>query len=130
MEIAKDIPELYPDLIEQGSLANALQAALRKIGSSLSISDLQKSVSFIVYARVSQGIGFRKSILVPRRGCSPAIFGIAVSASRTEQRRKSWSWRGPSTNGSPLVGQQASWRAPFTSSRSNQLRPRMNAAKK
>ncbi|HKE55328.1 MAG TPA: DUF6193 family natural product biosynthesis protein [Pyrinomonadaceae bacterium] len=63
MEIAKDIPELYPDLIEQGSLANALQAALRKIGSSLSISDLQKSVSFIVYARVESGHRFSQIYL-------------------------------------------------------------------
>ncbi len=53
MEVAKDIPELYPDLIEQGGLANAVQAALRKIGSSLSVSD--KSVPFVVYARVESG---------------------------------------------------------------------------
>jgi hypothetical protein len=58
MEVAKDIPELYPDLIEQGGLANALQAALRKIGSSLSVSELDKSVRFVVYARVESGCRF------------------------------------------------------------------------
>ena len=52
MEAAKDIPDLYPDLIEQGGLANALQAALRKNGSSLSVSELDKSIRFVVYARV------------------------------------------------------------------------------
>lgn len=58
MELAKDIPELYPDLIEQGGLANALQAALRKIGSSLSVSELDKSIRFIVYAHVESGERF------------------------------------------------------------------------
>ncbi|WP_446011648.1 hypothetical protein [Candidatus Electrothrix sp.] len=58
MEIAKDIPELYPELIEQGGLANALQATLRKIGSSLSVSELDKSSNFIVYARVELGERF------------------------------------------------------------------------
>ena len=58
MELAKDIPELYPDLIEQGGLANAVQAALRRIGSSLSVSELDKSIPFIVYARVESGHRF------------------------------------------------------------------------
>src|SRR5262245_23919259 len=53
MEVAKEIPDLYPDLIEQGGLANALQAALREIGSSLSVSELDKSV--LVCARVESG---------------------------------------------------------------------------
>src|SRR5258705_9227114 len=58
MELAKDIPELYPDLIEQGGLANALQAALRMIDSSLSVSELDKSIPFIVYAHVESGHRF------------------------------------------------------------------------
>ena len=44
MEIAKHIPELYPDLAEHGGLAGTLQAALSKIGSSLFVSELDKSV--------------------------------------------------------------------------------------
>ena len=58
MEIAKDIPDLYPDLIEHDGLANAVQAALCMIGSSLSVSEPDKSVSFVVYARVESGHRF------------------------------------------------------------------------
>jgi hypothetical protein len=58
MEIAKVIPELYPDLIEQGGLVSALQSAMRKIGSSLSVSGLGESVAFVVYARVELGHRF------------------------------------------------------------------------
>jgi len=58
MELAKDIRELYPELIEQGGLANAVQAALRTIGSSLTVSELDKSIPFIVYARVEWGYRF------------------------------------------------------------------------
>lgn len=58
MEIAKDIPELYPELIQQGGLANALQAALRMIGSSLSVSETDKSVPSVVYAHVESGYRF------------------------------------------------------------------------
>lgn len=57
MEVAKNIPELYSDLIERGGLANALQAAMREVGSSLSVSELDKSVPF-VYARVESGERF------------------------------------------------------------------------
>jgi len=57
MEISKDIPELYPDPIEQGGLANALQAAMCKVGSSLCVSELDKSVP-VVYARVESGERF------------------------------------------------------------------------
>lgn len=52
MEVAKDISSLYPDLIEQGGLVNALQATLLKIGSSLCVSGLDPSLQFVVYARV------------------------------------------------------------------------------
>jgi hypothetical protein len=58
MEVAKEITELYPDLVEQGGLANALRAALREIGSPLSVSELDKSVRFVVYARVESGPRF------------------------------------------------------------------------
>jgi Family of unknown function (DUF6193) len=58
MEVAKHIPELYPDLVEQGGLADALQAALNKIGSSLSVSELDKSVPFVVHARIESGYRF------------------------------------------------------------------------
>src|SRR5262245_14438243 len=60
MELAKDIPELYPDLIEQGGLANALQAAMRQVGSSLSVSELDLPVPFIVSARVGSGERFSR----------------------------------------------------------------------
>ena len=58
MEVAINIPELYPDLIEQGGLANALQAALRKIGSLLPVSEFDESLPFLVYARVESGYRF------------------------------------------------------------------------
>jgi hypothetical protein len=58
MEVAKYITALYPDLIEQAGLANAIRAALREIGSPLSVSELDKSVPFIVYARIESGPRF------------------------------------------------------------------------
>jgi hypothetical protein len=58
MEVAKDITDLYPDLVEQGGLANGLRAALREIGSDLPVSELDKSVRFVVYARVESGSRF------------------------------------------------------------------------
>ena len=58
MEVAKDITTLYPDLAEQGGLANALRTALREIASPLSVSELDKSVRFVVYARVESGPRF------------------------------------------------------------------------
>jgi hypothetical protein len=58
MEVARDIPELYPDLMEQGGLANALQAALRRVGSSLAVSEPDRSVPFVVYGRVESGNRF------------------------------------------------------------------------
>ena len=58
MEVAKDITDLYPDLVEQGGLANALRAAFSEIGSTLPVSELDKSMRFIVYARVELGPRF------------------------------------------------------------------------
>ncbi len=58
MELAKNITEPYPDLIQQGGLANALRVALREIGSPLSVSELDKSVTCVVYARVESGPRF------------------------------------------------------------------------
>jgi hypothetical protein len=54
MEISKDISDLYPDLIEQGGLAPALQTAMCKIGSSLTVSEHDKSIP-LFYARVELG---------------------------------------------------------------------------
>ena len=56
MEVAKNITDLYPDLVEQGGLANALRAALREIGSGLPVSELD--VRFVVYARIESGTRF------------------------------------------------------------------------
>jgi hypothetical protein len=53
IELAKDIPELYPDLIEQGGLARALQAAMRKAGSVLSVEEFDMLAP--VFARVESG---------------------------------------------------------------------------
>jgi hypothetical protein len=95
MEVAKDIPELYPDLIEQGGLANALQAALRKIDSSLAVSELDQSVPFVVYARVESGHRFSQIYIGAKtrmfsfdfwnrgvclaHGATPEILGMARS---------------------------------------------------
>jgi hypothetical protein len=58
MELAYDNAALYPDLIEKGGLAIALREALREIGSPLSVSELDKSVPFVAYARVESGSRF------------------------------------------------------------------------
>jgi hypothetical protein len=58
MELAQKITPRYPDLIKQGGLANALGAALRQIGSYLSVSESDTAVRFIVYARVESGPRF------------------------------------------------------------------------
>jgi hypothetical protein len=57
MEVAKNIPEFYPDLIEQGGLANALQVALHEIGSQLSVSKLDKPLP-LAFAHVASGHRF------------------------------------------------------------------------
>lgn len=56
IELAKEIPELYPDLIEQGGLANALRAAMRLLNSSSSVSEFDKPAP--VYACVELGERF------------------------------------------------------------------------
>jgi hypothetical protein len=56
--VPKAAPDLYPDLVALGGLAGALQSALRDIGSSLTISELTKSVIFVAYARVESGARF------------------------------------------------------------------------
>jgi hypothetical protein len=53
IELAKDIPELYPDLIERGGLAKALQAAMRNVGSVLSVEEFDMPAP--VFARVESG---------------------------------------------------------------------------
>jgi len=55
MEVAKEINHLYPDLVAQGGLANALRTALREIGSALPVAELDKSMRFVVYARIEAG---------------------------------------------------------------------------
>lgn len=72
MEVAKDITTLYPDLVEQGGLANALRAALREIGSQLSVSELDKSVRLVVYARVEWGPRFSQVYV----GAEKRMFGF------------------------------------------------------
>lgn len=55
MIVSKTTNALYPDLLALGGLTNALQSALREIGSSLIISELDKDLNFLVYARVELG---------------------------------------------------------------------------
>jgi hypothetical protein len=50
--VSKTTNDLYPDLIAFGGLANALQSALREIGSALNVSELDKGINFVVYASV------------------------------------------------------------------------------
>ena len=50
--VSKTTDDLYPDLIAGGGLASALQSALREIGSVLTVSELDKGINFVVYARV------------------------------------------------------------------------------
>jgi hypothetical protein len=56
--VSKTTHDLYPDLIALGGLANALQSALREIGSYLTVSELDKGINFVVYARVESGSRF------------------------------------------------------------------------
>jgi hypothetical protein len=56
--LAKTTNDLYPDLIALGGLANALQSALREIGSTLPVSELDKDLNLAVYARVESGSRF------------------------------------------------------------------------
>lgn len=51
---------LYPDIIRAGALKVALQAALRDLGSALTVVDLTDSGqrNFVAYARVEQGARF------------------------------------------------------------------------
>lgn len=58
MQLSKELNDLYPDLAAAGGLADALQAALREIGSALTVSELDPSINFIVYARVQSGDRF------------------------------------------------------------------------
>jgi hypothetical protein len=54
----KSTNDFYPDLVAAGGLAQALQAALREIGSPLTVSELDKGVRFVAYARVESGSRF------------------------------------------------------------------------
>jgi hypothetical protein len=65
--VAKTTNDLYPDLIAPGGLANALQSALREIGSALTVSELDKGINFVVYARVESG---SRRVRWPRNGSS------------------------------------------------------------
>lgn len=51
-----DTRRLYPDVVEAGGLALALQSALRSIESELSVTDLPKEYRFVAYARVQRGV--------------------------------------------------------------------------
>src|SRR5262249_42755671 len=53
-----DTHQLYPDLIAAGGLSAALQAELQVIGSRLRVSELDKAINFVVYARVEFGSRF------------------------------------------------------------------------
>ncbi len=98
MELAKQIPDHYPDLIQQGGLAKSVQAILGQIGSSLSVSLPEGLVSFITYARIERGDRFSQiSVASSERlflfdfwnlgacladGCTP-VLGEAVRAINT-----------------------------------------------
>jgi hypothetical protein len=53
--LAKTTNDLYPDLIALGGLENALQSALRGIGSALSVSELDKDLCLAVCTYVKSG---------------------------------------------------------------------------
>jgi hypothetical protein len=52
------INDFYADLVALGGLANALQSAFREIGSSLTVSALDKSIDFLAFASVKLGSRF------------------------------------------------------------------------
>jgi hypothetical protein len=56
--VSKTTNDLYPDLIALGGLAHALQLGLREIGSALTVSELDKGINFVVYARIESGSRF------------------------------------------------------------------------
>ncbi|MFO0905999.1 MAG: DUF6193 family natural product biosynthesis protein [Pirellulales bacterium] len=51
-----DAGRLYPDVVDAGGLAPALQIALRSIASDLSVTDLPQEHRFVAYARVQRGV--------------------------------------------------------------------------
>jgi hypothetical protein len=53
--LAKTTNDLFPDLIAAGGLENALQSALRGIGSALTVSELDKDLCLAVCAYVKSG---------------------------------------------------------------------------
>src|SRR5262245_44507568 len=58
MEVAKNIPDHYPDLVRQGGLASSIEAALIEIGSSLSVSRPEGQIPFITQVRIESGNRF------------------------------------------------------------------------
>jgi uncharacterized protein DUF6193 len=62
--LAKEVDDLYPELIAAGGLVNGVQAALREIGSSLPVSG--KSVT-VACARVTAGERASQVYLVAQR---------------------------------------------------------------
>ncbi len=51
MEVKKELEDLYPDLIEMGGLAKAIDSSLHKLGSCLVSKENNFEVNFVVYAR-------------------------------------------------------------------------------
>lgn len=72
MVLATQIPEQYPDLIEQGGLTNAVQSALRFIGSSLSVMKPADFMNSAVYSRVELNLRFSQIYI----GSQVRMFGF------------------------------------------------------
>ena len=58
MKVSEETTALYPDVIATGSLANAVQQALQKLGSALRVAEHDNGYNFVVYARVEEGSRF------------------------------------------------------------------------
>jgi len=58
MILSKTTSDLYPDLLAHGGLANSLQSALREIGSSLTVTELDSEFNLAVFAFVELGTRF------------------------------------------------------------------------
>src|SRR5687768_16913520 len=96
--MSDDTHRLYPDLVDAGGLGIALQAELQAIGSPLRVSELDKAINFVVYARVEYGSRFSQVYLAAKErsflfdcwsrgvclahGATPALTDLARAINR------------------------------------------------
>ena len=77
VKVANETEEFYFDIIEQGGLPSAVEAALRAIGSALTASGLDKPGGFPAYANIKAGsrssqVYIASQIAVPPRAVQPS----------------------------------------------------------